>query len=71
MNKMSTIGKKLVKAARIWWLGSGFGKMSKRLKPFENKGKKNPVYPENQSGKTGFLEIIEEILEHSAIRTTK
>ena len=39
---------------RIGWLERGFGKMSKRAKPFEYKGKKKPVHPENHSGETGY-----------------
>jgi len=39
---------------RIGWLERGSGKMSKRPKPFEYKGKRKPVFPENHSGETGL-----------------
>jgi len=40
---------------RIWWLERGFGKMSKRPKPFEYKGKKKTRLPRESLWRDGFV----------------
>jgi len=39
---------------RIWWLERGFGKMSKRPKPFEYKGKKKTRLPRESLWRDGL-----------------